>query len=126
MRKIVDPAMESLTERIIGCAFEVSTVLGHGFLETVYARALSHELKLKGLSVREEVEYKVMYKSNVVGRYVADLVVEEAVILELKAIEALNRSHVGQLLNYLAASGLKVGLLLNFGQPRLEMRRVLA
>jgi GxxExxY protein len=116
---------DRITEGIIGAAFEVSRMLGHGFLEVVYRKALVHELNLRGLSVEEEKRFEVVYKEAKVGHYTCDLLVNSSVILELKAIEALTQSHVGQLLNYLRASGLRVGLLLNFGRPKLEYRRVL-
>jgi GxxExxY protein len=125
MRLLMGEEIDRITEGIIGAAFEVSRMLGHGFLEMVYRRALVHELNLRGLSVEEEKRFEVMYKEAKVGYYACDLLVNSSVILELKALEALTQSHVGQLLNYLKASGLKVGLLLNFGKPKLEYRRVL-
>jgi GxxExxY protein len=117
--------VENLTASIIGAAFEVSNTLGHGFLETIYRKAMVHELSIKDLSVREEVPFDVTYKEATLGRYYCDLLVENTVIVELKAIDGLNSSHVGQLLNYLKASGLCIGLLFNFGRPRLEYKRVL-
>lgn len=126
MRVQLEPRLEKLTERIIGAGFEVSKALGHGFLETVYKKALTLELRRQGLAAVQEVPYKVHYLGEQIGTYLADLVVEDRVIVELKAVEALAQSHKGQLLNYLRASGLSVGLLFNFGTPRLEVRRVLA
>jgi GxxExxY protein len=117
--------VEYLTASIIGAAFEVSNILGHGFLEGVYRKALIHELCIRGLTVGEEIPFEVTYKEVVLGRYFCDLLVEGTVVVELKAVNQLNSSHVGQLLNYLKAGGLKVGLLLNFGRPGLEYRRVL-
>ena len=117
--------VEYLTASIIGAAFEVSNILGHGFLEDVYRKALIHELYIRGLSCGEEVPFEVSYKDVVLGRYLCDLLVEGTVVVELKAVNQLNSSHVGQLLNYLKAAGLKVGLLFNFGRPRLEYRRAL-
>lgn len=117
--------LENLTASIIGAAFEVANTLGHGFLETVYRKAMVRELSIKGLSVGEEVPFDVTYKEATLGRYYCDLLVEKTVVVELKAIEGLNSSHVGQVLNYLKASGLHVGLLFNFGRPRLEYKRVL-
>ncbi|MCR6629977.1 MAG: GxxExxY protein [Magnetospirillum sp.] len=121
----VDAVVEKITEQIIGGAFEVSRLMGHGFLEAVYRKCLGHELRLRGLAYREEVAFHIAYKANPVGTYIADLIVEERVIVELKAVEALNSQHTGQLLNYLKAADLSVGLLLNFGKPRLELKRVL-
>ena len=125
MRINLPVELEQVTERIIGGAFEVSRDLGHGFLEAIYKKALLHELSLAGLKVLEEVSYQVQYRSQPVGTYIADLVVEDRVVVELKAVEKLAQPHVGQVLNYLKASNLPVGLLLNFGTPRLEIRRVL-
>ena len=115
-----------LTEKIIGAAFEVSNTLGHGFLESVYRRALLFELELLGVPAKEEVNFSVRYKGREIGRYLADLVVDERVIVEMKAVEGLTPAHVGQLLNYLHASNLRLGLLFNFGKPKLEFRRVAA
>lgn len=125
MRINLPVELEQITERIIGAAFEVSRELGHGFLEAIYRKALRHEMTLVGLKVLEEVSYQVQYRGHPVGTYIADLLVEDRVIVELKAIEKLAQPHVGQVLNYLKASHLPVGLLLNFGAPRLEIRRVL-
>jgi len=125
MRADLDPRLETLTERIIGGAFAVSTALGHGFLEAVYQNALMEELTASGLAVAKERSFPVHYRGKQVGIYAADLVVEDAVILELKAVETLVQAHAAQLLNYLKASRLPVGLLLNFGKPKLEMRRVI-
>ncbi len=117
--------VEYLTASIIGAAFEVSNTLGHGFLEGVYRKALIHELSIRGLSAGEEIPFEVTYKEIVLGRYFCDLLVESTIVVELKTVNQLSPSHVGQVLNYLKASHLKVGLLLNFGKPRLEYRRVL-
>ena len=116
--------LKYLTGSIIGAAFEVSNTLGHGFLEAVYRKALLHELTVIGLSVQQEVPFDIRYKDINLGRYRCDILVEGAVIVEVKAIDRLTASHVGQLLNYLKAAGLKVGLLLNFGRPRLGYQRV--
>jgi len=121
---VADTEVDELTGSIIGAAFEVSNTLGHGFLETVYRKALVHELTLRNLSVGEEVPFNIMYKDTGLGRYCCDLLVERKVVVELKAIDRLTSSNIGQLLNYLKASGLHVGLLLNFGKPRLEYKRV--
>ncbi|MGC8493355.1 MAG: GxxExxY protein [Syntrophobacteraceae bacterium] len=116
---------EYLTASIIGAGFEVANILGHGFLEAVYKRALVHELSIRGLSAEVEVDFDIKYKDVSLGRYYCDLLVERTIIVEVKAIERLNPSHIGQLLNYLKAAGLKIGLLMNFGRPRMEYRRVL-
>jgi GxxExxY protein len=113
-----------ITERIIGCALKVSNTLGSGFLEKVYEAALAHELRKAGLGVQPQRPISILYDGIVVGDYRADLVVNEAVIVEAKAARALDSIHEAQLLNYLKASRIRVGLLLNFGTPRLEIRRM--
>ena len=116
--------IDEITASIIGAAFEVPNTLGHGFFEIIYRKALVYELGMRGLSAREEVPLDVNYKEVRLGTYYCDLLVEKSIVVELKAIDRLNSTHVGQLLNYLKAGGLKVGLLLNFGRPRLEYKRV--
>jgi GxxExxY protein len=113
-----------VSERIIGCAFRVLNTLGTGFLEKVYENALAIEMREAGLSVARQKGITVYYKGVVVGEYVADLVVEQTVIVELKASKALDPVHTAQCINYLKATGLHLCLLLNFGRPRLEIRRV--
>lgn len=122
----IDPIAESLTKDVLGAAFEVSNVLGHGFLEVVYRKALLKEFLARGIPAEEEVRLPVRYKGDEISTYIADLVVGERVIVELKAITALIPAHTAQVLNYLRASGLSVALLLNFGNQRLEYKRVLA
>lgn len=112
-----------LSEKIIGCAFKVHNTLGCGFLEKVYENALAHELRKNSLSVEQQKPIQVIYDEIVVGEYIADILVESAVILELKAIKAIDKIHEAQLLNYLKATGLNLGLILNFGQPKLQIRR---
>ncbi|MEI9812975.1 MAG: GxxExxY protein [Acidobacteriota bacterium] len=94
----------SLTETILGAVFEVSNTLGPGFLERVYARALALELRIRGLSVASEVSYDVVYKSELIGQYYADLVVNDTVVVELKCTDHLSNDHLAQCLNYLKAS----------------------
>lgn len=106
---------ENLTKEIINAFYEVHSILGFGFLEQVYQNALYKELKRRGLQCEVQKQLKVYYKNEVVGNYVADIVVNDQVILELKAVSALRPEHEWQLVNYLKATGLKVGLLLNFG-----------
>jgi len=119
-----DDLKDPLTGHILSAAFEVANTLGHGFLESVYQKALTHELVLAGLSVEREKPFKVIYKGAEIGTYVADLVVNDRVVVELKAVEALGPAHVAQCLNYLRAGDVKVGLLINFGRPRIEYRRL--
>jgi len=113
-----------ITERIIGCSYTVSNTLGCGFLEKVYENALAHELKKVGFEVLQQHPVKVFYDGITVGEYVADLFVEGCVIFELKALKELEDSHISQCLNYLKATGIKIGLLINFGKPRVEIKRV--
>ena len=114
---------KALTQEIIGAAFEVHNVLGPGFLEKVYRNALTNELKLRGHRADVEVQIPVYYKDNIVGEYYADVLVEGRVILELKALSTLNSQHEAQLLNYLKATNHKIGLLLNFGTKRVQIKR---
>ncbi|TXT23369.1 MAG: hypothetical protein FD134_2169 [Gallionellaceae bacterium] len=115
---------EELTKQIIGAAFEVHNTLGYGFLERVYQKALQAELISRGF--RAEIEYpvKVAYKGIIVGDYFADLLVEGAVVVELKIAPVYNRQDEPQLLNELKATGFKVGLLINFGRTRVEFKRL--
>jgi GxxExxY protein len=112
------------TAAIIGAAMEVSNTLGAGFLEKVYRRALSAELRMRGERVEEEVRYAVGYKGRCVGEYVADMVVGGRVVVELKCAQCIGNEHVAQAMNYLRASGLEVGLVLNFQRARVEWKRV--
>ena len=115
---------DSITEQMLGAVFEVSNTLGGGFLEKVYERALLRELELRGLSVQAQAALPVLYKGQCVGDYYADIVVEGAVLVELKCVERLQNEHVAQCLNYLRASGLKVCLLVNFQRPKVEWKRI--
>ena len=113
-----------LTEKIIGAAFNVSNTLGAGFLEKVYENALVVELTRSSISVEQQKTYQVAYEGTVVGNYVADLVVDGRVIVEVKAAKQLDAVHDAQLLNYLKATGIRVGLLLNFGRSKLQVKRL--
>ena len=106
---------ESLTKTIIGCAFKVHNALGPGFLEKVYENALRIELLKQGLTVKQQEPIQVYYEGQVVGSYYADLWIKDRVIVELKAVQMLSKAHEVQLVNYLAATGIDTGLLLNFG-----------
>ncbi len=114
---------EEITKMIIGCAFEVINELGAGFLESVYEKAMIIALTQKGLSVSSQHPVKVMFREKCVGDFYADIFVEEKVIIELKAVKAITPEHQAQLINYLNATGIEVGLLINFGHPRLEYKR---
>ncbi len=106
---------EALTKTIIGCAYTVHNTLGAGFLEKVYENALAHELRKQGLAVIQQAPIQVRYDGVVVGDYYADLWVAERVIVELKAVQTLHKRHEVQLVNYLTATSVDTGLLLNFG-----------
>jgi GxxExxY protein len=113
-----------LTKEIIGAAFEVWKVLGYGFLEKVYENALLVELKSRGIAIERQPDISVRYKGTLVGHYTADLFVDGKVIVELKAEKEYNSKHEAQLLNYLKATGIQVGLLLNFGEQKCEFKRL--
>ena len=113
-----------LTEKVLGAAFKVLNTLGPGFLEKVYENALSFQLQRIGLSVESQKVFHVEYEGAIVGEYQADLVVAGKVIVECKAISNMDSVHEAQLINYLKASGVHVGLLINFGRPTLQYRRL--
>ena len=113
-----------LTDKIIGAFYKVYNRLGHGFLEKVYENALVLELRKQGLSVRQQSPIHVYYENELIGEYFADLIVDDKVILELKAAEAIDEAHLAQLTNYLKATRQEVGLLLNFGTEPVFMRRI--
>ena len=117
--------INAITEKILQGAFSVSNALGCGFLEKVYENALVLELMHLGLKVARQLPIKIRYREKVVGEYVADLVVEDYVLVELKAIPMLDRIHKAQCINYLAATRLPICLLLNFGRPKVEVCRIL-
>jgi len=100
-------------------------VLGAGFLEKVYERALAHELVLRGLNVKSQATFPVGYKGQCLGEYVADLLVEQKLIVELKCVDQFANEHLAQCINYLKASGMKLALLVNFQRPRVEWKRVI-
>ena len=113
-----------LTDKIIGAFYKVYNRLGHGFLEKVYENALVLELRKQGLSVRQQSPIHVYYENELIGEYFADLIVDDKVIVELKAAEAIDEAHLAQLTNYLKATRQEVGLLLNFGTEPVFMRRI--
>ena len=106
---------KSLTENIIGVFFEVYRELGHGFLESVYENAMCIALDAKRIKFARQVAIPVWFRGKVIGNFCADLLIEEKVLVELKAVRVLDLSHEAQILNYLRATGIEVGLLLNFG-----------
>ena len=118
--------IDQITEKIIGCAFTVSNTLGAGFLEKVYENALAIEIKNAGLVVQQQYGIQVFYAGSVVGEYVADLLVEDQVIVELKCAAGLDNIHMAQCMNYLKATGMKICLLINFGKPKIQIKRIIA
>jgi GxxExxY protein len=115
---------DSLMQTIVGAAYEVGNVLGCGFLEKLYERALVKELTLRGLKVERQVQCPVAYKGEPIGDYFADLVVEGKIIVELKCVDRLGNDHMAQCINYLKATGITIALLINFQRPKVEWKRV--
>ena len=113
-----------LTDKIIGCAYDVYNQLGFGFMEKVYENAMMIKLPQKGLEVVQQVPINVCFEDKLVGEYFADILVNNKVILEFKAVSALSKAHEVQLVNYLKATGIKVGLVINFGEKLKIVRRV--
>ena len=116
--------INELTYLINGTIFEVNRILGPGFLEKVYENALLMELKARGLKAEAQYPIKVKYKDQIVGEYFADLLVEDQVIIELKTVNRIEKIHEAQLLNYLKATGINVGLLVNFKSSKAEIKRL--
>ena len=116
--------LNRLSKVIIGCALAVANILGPGFLEKVYENALAYELRKVGIAVAQQHGVVVLYDGAVVGEYAVDLLVAESVVVELKAVMALNDVHRAQCVNYLKVTGFRMCLLLNFGGPRLEIKRL--
>ncbi len=114
---------KELTSKIINACFEVSNELGCGFLESVYENSLVMVLREKGLKVESQVPVQVKFRGGVVGEFYPDIVVEDNVLLELKAVKTIAPEHIAQVLNYLKATGMPVGMLVNFGNAKLEYRR---
>jgi GxxExxY protein len=117
-------SLEELNRRVIGAVFEVANTLGPGFLEKVYERALVRELRNQGIGTVSQVSFSVLYKGFNVGDYLADIVVEDSLVVELKCVERLSSEHLAQCLNYLRASGKSLCLLVNFQRSKVEWQRV--
>ena len=115
---------KDISFQIIAAVYEVHTVLGYGFLESVYLKALVIELRSRGLKAETQKEIRVRYKNEEVGSYYADIIVNDEIILELKAVENLTKAHEAQLLNYLKGTGLKLGFLINFGKDKAIYKRM--
>ena len=116
--------LNALIERVIGAAFEVSNVLGPGFLEKVYERTLLKELASRGIEARGQVGLPVSYKGHIVGEYIADILVEGELVVELKCADSFSNENVAQCINYLKASGNKIALLMNFQKPEVQLKRI--
>jgi len=116
--------LDAYSGRIIGSGHAVRTKLGCGFLEKVYENALSIELQVRGLAVEQQRPVQVLYNGRVVGDYIPDLIVEDSIVVEVKAAIGLGKIHRQQCINYLRATGYRVCLLLNFGTPRLQVERL--
>ena len=118
--------LNELAEKVIGCAFTVANTLGTGFLEKVYENALAHDLRKADLKTAQQHGIAVYYDGVVVGDYCADLLVDDSLLVELKAVKALDEIHMAQCLNYLRATGLPICLLVNFYRPKVEIKRLVA
>ncbi len=119
------PDVNLITQKIIGCAYDVSNTLGTGFVEKVYENALVHRIrKSTGLAVAQQYPIKVVYDGIVVGEFLADLLVDERVLVELKSVSMLTNDHTAQALNYLRATGMEICLLINFGRTKVEIKRL--
>lgn len=121
---MTEAELNSLSEKVIGCCYTVSNALGSGFLEKVYQNALAHELRKAGLKVEIQKPLNVIYDQVIVGEYFADLLIEDVLIIELKACDGFNEVHKAQCLNYLNSTRLPLCLLINFGRPRVEIKRI--
>ena len=116
--------LDEISQKIIGCAYKVSNSLGSGFVEKVYENALCIELKNVGLNTKQQQNLQVSYQNIIVGDFIADIIVDDLIIVELKATKALDTVHQAQCMNYLKATNLSVCLLINFGNPKVEIRRI--
>jgi len=114
---------EQLTEKVISCAYHVYNKMGFGFLESVYEKCLLIELQKEGLNVESQKPITVLYEGETVGEFMADIVVEDTIILELKSVRQVAKAHEAQLVNYLVATGKPVGLIINFGEYKVDVKR---
>ncbi|HIH45241.1 MAG TPA: GxxExxY protein [Candidatus Methanoperedenaceae archaeon] len=114
---------EHLTEKIIGCSYQVYNTMGYGFLESVYEKCMLIELRKAGLKSEYQKPITVHYDGEVVGQFIADIFIENTIILELKSVKTIAKAHEVQLVNYLVATGKDVGLLINFGEQKVEVKR---
>lgn len=123
MSKSENINIEDLIKQIVQCAYNVRTKLSAGFLESVYLNALLIELHVNGLKAEKEVPIIVYYNNHIVGEFRADIIVENSVIIELKSVQHLTTAHEAQLVNYLTATEIEHGLLINFGSEKIEIKR---
>jgi len=114
---------QELTEKIIGCAYRIYNKMGFGFLESVYEKCMLIELRKEGLNAEAQRPIKVSYDNEIVGEFIADIIVEDTIILELKSVKKIVKAHEVQLVNYLVATDKPVGLVLNFGERKVEIKR---
>ena len=114
---------KNVTETVIGCAYRVYNKMGFGFLESVYEKCLLIELRKTGLDAESQKPITVYYDDEIVGEFVADIIVNDAIILELKSVRRVVKAHEVQLVNYLVATGKPIGLILNFGESKVEIKR---
>jgi len=114
---------KEMTEKIIGCAYRVYNKMGFGFLESVYEKCLLLEFRNEGLKVEAQKPITIFYDGEIVGEFVVDMIVEDIVIVELKSVKQIAKVHEAQLVNYLVATGKPVGLIINFGEYKVEIRR---
>ena len=121
---MTEDELNKISETIIGCAYAVGNTLGNGFLEKIYENALALEINGKQLDVNQQHPIKVFYKNKVVGEYIADLLIENRILIELKTVKGIDEIHLAQCLNYLKATNLPLCLLINFGKSRVEVKRV--
>jgi GxxExxY protein len=121
---MTETELNSLSEKVIGCCYTISNSLGSGFLEKVYQNALAHELRKLGLKVEIQKPLHVIYDQVIVGEYFADLLIEGVLIIELKACDGFNDTHKAQCLNYLNSTRLPLCLLINFGRPKVDIKRI--
>ena len=122
---MIESEFNLITDKIIGCSYTVSNKLGSGFLEKVYENAMVIELAKQGLKFEQQKNLTVFYDNNIVGEYFCDLFVEQEIIVELKTVKCIDDVHQAQLLNYLKACKKRLGLILNFAHPQVEIRRII-
>ena len=115
---------EEITKKVIGCAMEVHSRLGNGFQEVIYQRALEYELELNRIPFSREYELPIFYKEKQIGSRRVDFLIQSIICVELKAITQVENVHIAQAINYLEAFSLEIGLLINFGKPSLEFKRL--